>query len=62
MIADQPTIEYNYKKHKERKSMIATKQEETEMDALQKAWDKKRNGRTYAGGTFSLNDFVAGKI
>ena len=52
----------NYKKNKSKKSMIATQKEVDEMEALNKAWEEKRKGRTYVGGTFSLNEFVAGKI
>lgn len=42
--------------------MIASKEEENEMNALQEAWEKKRKGRSYAGKEFSLEDFMAGKI
>jgi hypothetical protein len=42
--------------------MIATKQEEDEMKNLVEAWKKDRNGQTYAGKTFSLNDFMEGKV
>ena len=42
--------------------MIATKEEEGEMNKLVEEWDKKRNGKSYVGKTFSLNDFVKGKI
>ncbi len=62
MMIDQPTIEYINKDKKKRKSMIATKQEADEMNALQEAWDKKRQGKSYVGKTFSLNDFVIGKV
>ena len=62
MVMDQPVIDYNCKKNNGRKSMMATKQEMEELEALQKAWDKKRNGRTFAGKKISLNDFVNGKI
>lgn len=62
MLIDQPTIEYNTKDKKGKKSMIATKQEEDEMKELVEAWKKDRNGKSYAGKTFSLNDFMAGKV
>ena len=62
MTIDQPVIDYNYKKNKGKKSMIATQKEGEEMEALNKAWEEKRKGRTYVGSTFSLNEFVAGKI
>lgn len=42
--------------------MIATKQEEDEMKELVEAWKKDRNGKTYAGKTFSLHDFMEGKV
>ena len=63
MIMDQPTVEYGSDKDKRgKKSMIATKQEEDEMKDLVEAWKKDRNGKTYAGKTFSLNDFMEGKV
>lgn len=63
MLIDQPTVDYNYGKGKNSKrSMIATKQEEDEMKDLVEAWKKDRNGQTYAGKTFSLNDFMEGKV
>lgn len=62
MLLDQPTIEYNTKDKKGKKSMIATKQEEDEMKELVEQWKKDRNGKSYAGKTFSLNDFMAGKV
>ena len=61
LTIDQPTIDSNYKKNK-KKSMIATPKEEAELNALNDAWEKKRNGRSYAGKEFSLSDFVAGKL
>ena len=62
MLADQPVIEYNTKEKKGKKSMIATKQEEDEMKKLVKDWNKDRQGKTYVGKTFSLNDFMNGKV
>jgi len=62
MIMDQPVIEYNTKDKNGKKSMIATKEEEDEMKELVEAWKKDRNGQTYAGKTFSLNDFMDGKV
>lgn len=63
MIIDQPTVDYSSNKDKRsKKSMIATKQEEDEMKDLVEAWKKDRNGKTYAGKTFSLNDFMEGKV
>lgn len=62
MIIDMPLIDYNFKKNNGKKSMIATKAEEEEMDALQKAWDNKRNGRSFVGKTVNLNEFVQDKI
>ncbi len=61
---DQPVIDYNAndKDRKGKKSMIATKKEEEEMNELVAAWKKDRNGQTYAGKTFSLNDFMEGKV
>lgn len=62
MIMDHPVIDYNYKKNKGKKSMIATKAEENEMKELVDAWKKDRGGKSYTGKTFSLNDFMEGKI
>lgn len=62
MVMDQPFVDYNYKKNNGRKSILASKKEVDELEALQKAWDEKRKGRTYAGKTINLNDFVNGKI
>jgi len=62
MVMDQPKIEYNVNDKKGKKSMIATKQEEDEMKNLVDAWKKDRNGKSYAGKTFSLNDFMEGKV
>ena len=59
---DQPKIEYNVNDKKGKKSMIATKQEEDEMKNLVDAWKKDRKGKSYAGKTFSLNDFMEGKV
>ena len=42
--------------------MIATKEEVDEMNALTEAWEKKRQGKSHVGKTFSLNDFLAEKI
>lgn len=62
MLMDQPTIEYDTKDNKGKKSIIATKQEEDEMKSLVEQWKKDRNGKSYVGKTFSLNDFMAGKV
>ena len=62
MLADQPVIEYNTKEKKCKKSMIATKQEEGEMKKLVEDWKKDRQGKTYVGMTFSLNDVMNGKV
>ena len=62
MIVDQPVINYNYKKNNGKKSMIATKEEEDEMKAMVEQWKKDRNGKSYAGKTFSLHDFMEGKV
>lgn len=64
MSMDQPIIE-NITKDKDKKgkkSMIATKKEEDEMKDLVEQWKKDRNGQTYAGKTFSLDDFMKGKV
>ena len=59
---DQPVIDYNSKDKKGKRSMIATKREEDEMKELVEAWKKDRNGKSYAGKTFSLRDFMDGKV
>lgn len=62
MVIDQPVIDYNYKKSKDKRSMIATKQEEEEMKAIVEEWNNDRQGKSYAGKTFNLNDFMEGKV
>ena len=62
MVMDQPTIEYNVKDKSKKKSMIATKAEEQEMQDLVREWEKNRNGKSYVGKTFSLGDFIEGKV
>ena len=42
--------------------MIATKEEEDEMKALVEEWNKDRQGKSYVGKTFSLSDFMEGKV
>lgn len=62
MLIDQPVIDYSHKDKKGKKSMIATKQEEDEMKELVAQWEKSRGGKSYAGKTFSLGDFMEGKV
>lgn len=63
MAMDGPVLDYgNNKKKGGKKSMIATKEEENEMKALVEAWNKDRQGKSYVGKTFSLNDFMNGKV
>ncbi len=62
MCMDQPMVTYLDKDKKGKKSMIATKQEEDEMKQLVEQWKKDRNGKTFVGKTFSLNDFMEGKV
>ena len=63
MVADMPVIDYVHDNNKKgKKSMIATKQEEDEMKDLVEAWEKDRNGKTYAGKTFSLSEFMRGEV
>lgn len=63
MLMDQPVIEYTNKDNNNgKKSMIATKKEEEEMKDLVEQWKKDRNGKSYAGKTFSLHDFMDGKV
>ena len=62
MVMDQTKIEYDIKNKKGKKSMIASKAEENEMKELVDAWKKDRGGKSYAGRTFSLNDFMEGKV
>lgn len=61
MVADQPLISYKSDKKNER-SMFGSREEVNEMDNLSEAWKKKRKNRSYAGKTFSLNDFMANKL
>ncbi len=61
MIADQPLISYKSEKKNER-SMFGTRAEAEEMNELTEAWKNKRKNRSYAGKSFSLNDFMANKL
>lgn len=60
MVMDQPVI--SYKDDKKKRSMMASKSEVNELDALTEAWQKKRGGKTFVGGQFSLDEFVKNKI
>lgn len=60
MMMDQPVIDYGTEKKKG--SMMATKSEVEELDALQAAWEAKRQGRSFVGQKVNLNDFVKGSI
>ena len=60
MVIDQPVISYG--KSKNRRSMMANKAEVAELDALQSAWEEKRNGRSFVGEKVDLNDFLKEKI
>ena len=60
MVCDQPVISYG--KSKKKGSMMASKSEVAELDALQEQWEKKRNGRTFVGETVNLDEFVQGKV
>ena len=62
MLIDGPVIDYDYKKSDAKKSMILTKSEEDEMAELVKEWNEDRQGMTYVGKTFSLDDFMSGKV
>lgn len=42
--------------------MVATKKEAQELDALADAWEKKRGGKSLAGKSFSLDEFVKAKV
>lgn len=57
MVKDQPVIQYDVKDNK--KGQGASREE---MDAIADAWFEKNGGETLVGKTFSLNDFMAGKI
>ncbi len=60
MVMDQPVI--SYKDDKKKRSMMASKSEVNELDALTEAWQKKRGGKTFVGEQFSLDEFVKNKI
>lgn len=62
MLMDQPVIDYDYKKHKGRRSMMATKGEMDELDRLSEQWAGRRNGRTFVGKEFDLEDFLQQKV
>lgn len=42
--------------------MFGTRAEAEEMNELTEAWKNKRKNRSYAGKSFSLNDFMANKL
>lgn len=58
---DQPVVDYGGK-NKKKGSMMASKSEVQELDDLQAAWEKKRQGKRFVGQKVNLNDFVNGKI
>lgn len=60
MVVDQPVI--SYKDEKKKRSMMASKSEVDELDALTEAWQKKRKGKSFAGDKFSLEEFMEKKI
>ena len=63
MVMDQPVVDYGHDKGKKgKKSMIATKKEEDELNDLVAAWQRDRQGKSYVGKTFSLGDFLEGKV
>lgn len=59
MLCDQPVVSYKTEK---KKGMVATKKEAQELDALADAWEKKRGGKSLAGKSFSLEEFVKAKV
>ena len=59
---DQPVVDYGGKNKKSDKSMIGTKAEQEEMDALTEAWMKSRNGESFVGKKVNLGEFVKGNI
>ena len=60
MVMDQPVIDYG--KDKKKGSMMATRAEVEALDELTEAWEKNRNGKTFVGQTFDLNEFLQQKI
>jgi len=55
MVIDQPVISYKTDK---KKSMMASRAEVNELDALTDAWEKKRKGKNFAGKKLNLNEFL----
>jgi hypothetical protein len=62
MTIDQPVIDYSNQKQSGKNSMILSKKEEDEMTSLVAEWNADRKGKSYAGRTFSLDDFMNGKV
>ena len=58
MVMDGPVIDYNTKPERKKGSMMASKREVDELDALQAAWEAKRKGKSFVGETFSLDGFL----
>lgn len=61
MTMDQPVVDYGGK-DKKKGSMMATKSEVQELDDLQAAWEKRRQGKRFVGQKVNLSEFVNGKI
>lgn len=62
MMMDGPVIDYGYDKKKDGKSMILSQDESDELQELVAEWEKDRQGESFVGKTFSLDDFMAGKV
>lgn len=59
MVIDQPVISYKTEK---KKSMMASRKEAAELDALTEAWENKRKGKSLAGKELSLSEFMKQKV
>ena len=62
MTLDVPVIDYGHQKDKNKRSLIASSSEVNELNDITDAWQRKRKGRTVAGQTVSLSDFLQEKM
>ena len=62
MTLDVPVIDYGHQKGKNKRSLIASSSEVNELNDITEAWERKHKGRTMAGQTVSLSDFLSQKL
>ena len=59
MVTDSPVIDYGSDKRK-KGSMMASRSEVNELNALSDTWHRRRNGRSFVGKEMSLGEFMKG--